>query len=71
MKIYLHLMTAYYRDSGALTLVRVLTRHGLLPVFPGSHLQAPERVGFKLWSGTQIATRISQGLPLIFILVSS
>ena len=57
-------------DSEELTLVRILTLYWLLPVFPGSPLQAPEPVGVKVESVALVSTGIWQDFPLILILVS-
>lgn len=67
---HLPFLTGHYRDSEELTLVNSLTLWWLLPVFPGSYLQASGRVGFKIDSAALIATKIWQGSPLIIIWVS-
>ena len=70
MEFYLPLLPWHCRDLRELTLVRILALHQLLAVFPGSHLQAPEWVGFKVESVALVSARIWQDFPLILILVS-
>ena len=60
-------LNGLYRDLRQLTLVRILTLCWFLPVFPGSHLQAPCR--FKAENVASESTRIWQSFPLILILV--
>lgn len=72
LDIWINFITTFLEKAlGMLTLVRILCLHQLLSAFPGSHLQAPEQVGFKVEGVALISTRIWQGFPLIFILVSS
>lgn len=61
---------AHQGDPGELTLVRILTLCWLKPVFPGSHLQVSEQVGFKVESIALVSSRIWQSFLLIFHLVS-
>ena len=43
VKYFLPVLTGHYRERFRnLTLVRILTLHRLLLIFPGSHLQVPE-----------------------------
>ena len=62
MEFYLLLPTSQ-RYSGQLTLVRTLTLYHLLPVFPGSDIQAVEYVGLEFVA--LVSNQIWQDLPFI------
>lgn len=61
MKFYLPFLTGHCRDPGELTLVRILTLPQLLLVLPGSNLQGPEQMEFKVDNIALVSTRIWQG----------
>ncbi|XP_032497886.1 low affinity immunoglobulin gamma Fc region receptor II-b isoform X3 [Phocoena sinus] len=56
--LFQHHCIWHYRDLGDLTVVRILILHQLLPVFPGSLLEALEHENLSvLWGGTCQASR--------------
>lgn len=56
------------RDSGELTLVRILPFRRLLAVFLGSQPQAPAEWGLE--NAALVSTRILQDFPLLLTLLS-